>query len=396
MTEELRKELEIQTKAVKTQTKQIEGLEKQVKDLRKKPAPESELKYQGKIATLSTELKSVKAKLNAAAREEGIYQAIADDLDSMVVPLEPLPSIFEPDQSAVEEHLVMHLSDEHADQIVNPAEVGGLENYNFDIALCRAEKYVKTIIEWIGKLSNHTFPILHILSYGDHTSGEIHGACGHSQYRNMFRNSLAIGQMQALMIRDLAPYFEEVRIYCVSGNHGRRSLKKDFHGPWDNWDYLISEIAKLHCASHENVEFLIPNSFSMNIDINGWGFGMEHGDGVKGWMGIPWYGLERKTRRLVSLHNAVGKKVTYFVFGHFHALSTNADLKGEMIINGAWLATDAYSYNSFSGYREPMQLIHGVHSKYGITWRLPIKLKDPEQELKGPERYRVVLTDESG
>ena len=394
MTKELTEQLEQQTKDFKAQTKQVEGLEKQVKDLVRKPETGSELKYQAKISSLGAELKSVKTQLVAAVKEEGIYQAIADDLDSMVVPLEPLPTVYEPDDSAITEHLVMHLSDEHADQIVNPEDCGGLETYNFDVALCRAEKYVKTIIDWVNHLSNHTFPMLHILSYGDHTSGEIHGAVGHSQYKNMFRNSLAIGQMQALMIRDLAPYFEEVKIYCVSGNHGRRSQKKDFHGPWDNWDYLISEVAKLHCAALDNVEFLIPKSFSMNIDINGHGFGMEHGDGVKGWMGIPWYGLERKTRRLVSLHNAVGKQISYFVFGHFHALSTNADLKGEMIINGAWLATDAYSYNSFSGYREPMQLIHGVHEKYGITWRLPIKLKDEKQELKGPERYSVILADE--
>lgn len=372
----------------------IKELEKQVKALLKKPSAGSELKYQGKISSLSDELKSIKTQLRTAVKEQGIYQAIADDLDTMVVPLDSLPSVYEPKPEAITEHLVMHLSDEHADQIVKPAECGGLERYNLDVALCRAEKYVKSIIDWVNHLSNHTFPVLHILSYGDHTSGEIHGAVGHSHYKNMFRNTLAIGQMQAMMIRDLAPYFEQVKVYCVPGNHGRRSLKKNFHGPWDNWDYLVSEIAKLHCSTHDNVEFLIPQSFSMNIDINGWGFAMEHGDGIKGWNGIPWYGLERKTRRLVSLHNAVGKQISYFVFGHFHALSTNADLKGEMIINGAWPATDAYSYNEFSGFREPMQLIHGVHEKYGITWRLPVKIRDQKQELKGPKRYSIILTEE--
>ena len=63
-----------------------------------------------------------------------------------------------------------------------------------------------------------------------------------------------------------------------------------------------------------------------------------------------------------------------------------------MIINGGWLATDPYSYEAFSGYREPMQLLHGVHEKYGISWRLPIKLKNVEREKKGPKRYEVILS----
>jgi hypothetical protein len=68
-----------------------------------------------------------------------------------------------------------------------------------------------------------------------------------------------------------------------------------------------------------------------------------------------------------------------------------AELKGETIINGAYPATDPYVYEGFSGYREPMQLIHGVHKKYGITWRLPIKIKDEISEKQGPKRYGAIL-----
>ncbi len=59
-----------------------------------------------------------------------------------------------------------------------------------------------------------------------------------------------------------------------------------------------------------------------------------------------------------------------------------------MLVNGAWIGTDAFSYNALAGYREPCQLIHGVNSKYGVSWRLPIKLRfDGEQ--KGPTRYLI-------
>lgn len=374
--------------------KEIVRLEKELSKAIKRPKKGTELSYQGRIATLQGDISELRKQLKQAVKQHGIFKAIVEELEAHVTPLEPLDSTVPKRKSKgkIEEHFVMHLSDEHADEIVLPHQVGGLESFDFNIALCRAEEYVDTILKWKNySLSQHTFPVLHILSYGDHTSGEIHDAKERSQFRNQFRNSLAIGQMQSLMIRDLAPHFKTVKVYCVPGNHGRRSVKKDFHGAWNNWDYLISEIARMHCQDHDNVEFAIPDCYSINIDINGHGFAIEHGDGVKSWMGIPWYGLERKTRRLVSLHNTFDKKIRYFVFGHFHALSTNADLKGEMIINGAWPATNPYSYEEFSGYREPMQLIHGVHENKGMSWRLPVYLKNLEREKEGPKRYNVVL-----
>ncbi|NJL71417.1 MAG: hypothetical protein HC888_07260 [Candidatus Competibacteraceae bacterium] len=311
---------------------------------------------------------------------------------NLITPLDALPEAYPVREAGqVEEHLILHLSDEHADETVEAHKVGGLEEYNFSVALCRAEQYVDTVIKWTQTtLKNFRFPVLHILSYGDHTSGEIHGAVSHSEYHNMFKNALSIGHMQALMIRDLAPYFPQVKVYCVSGNHGRRSKKKDYEGAHDNWDFLISQTAKMLTSDIRNVEFLIPDAYSINVDINGHGFCIEHGDGVPSWNSLPWYGLERKTRRLMALHNTVGKQVRYFVFGHFHSASTISDLNGETFINGAWVATSPYSYEAFSGYREPKQWIMGCHKDHGVTWRLPVLLKNPKREARGPSRYATL------
>ena len=68
--------------------------------------------------------------------------------------------------------------------------------------------------------------------------------------------------------------------------------------------------------------------------------------------------------------------------------STLSDIDGELLVNGAWVGTDAYAYNSFSGYREPAQWIHGVNAKHGITWRMNVKLRH-ESETNGPKRYLI-------
>lgn len=362
------------------------------------PTDKRILKLEAQNIALKDEINRCKQSYKAAQRENSVFEALADEMRSIVEPIKPLPKIrkFPKKDKVIRESLVAHLSDEHADQIVLPHQVGGLERYNFPIALRRAEEYVDTLIKFTQRtLSNYEFNTLWILANGDHSSGEIHNSVEHSYYRNQFRNCLAIGQMHALMLRDLAPYFENIKILYVAGNHGRRSIKKDYHGAWNNWDYLIAETAKMHCLDIKNIEFLIPDSFSVGVEIEGYGFHITHGDEIRSWNAIPWYGIERKTRRLTALTAVQNKRVHYYCLGHFHTPAMQAALDGETLINGAWLATDPYVYEKLSSFSEPSQWLHGVNKKRGISWRLNMKLRTPREHL-GPNRMVINLAREIG
>lgn len=357
-------------------------------------------RLQAENAHLREERNLAKRQLKHAAKTQGLFQAIADEMEERVVPMKALPSqrkpFNEPKNNSVEEHLVMHLSDGHHDQVITHDDSGGLEQYDFPISMCRAERLVDTTLKWTQQTlaPQFSFPSLTVLAYGDHTSGEIHGAVQRSYFRNCFKNCHAIGQLHALMYRDLCPYFNQVNIVYVPGNHGRRSNKKDYHGAHDNWDYLIAKTAQLYCKDIDNIKFCIPNSFSCNVDIGGVGFHIFHGDDVRSSLGIPWYGLEKRRHRMMALENVRnGVPIRYYCCGHFHRPGSTTEVNGEMLINGAWPATDAYAYNSLGGYTEPSQLIHGVNKKYGITWRLPVKLKC-DYEHKGPKRYRLENMDD--
>jgi hypothetical protein len=142
-------------------------------------------------------------KLKHQHRADGLYDALCDEMLKIIAPLSPLPKA-KTIKSKTEhtESLVLHISDEHADQIVEPHRVGGLESYNFKVALARAERLVdKTLSIVKNTLSNYDFPELWILAYGDHVNGEIHDSTNHSEFRNAFDNAIACGQMHALMIR---------------------------------------------------------------------------------------------------------------------------------------------------------------------------------------------------
>jgi UDP-2,3-diacylglucosamine pyrophosphatase LpxH len=309
---------------------------------------------EAEVIHLTEERNRARTVAKSNAKTEGLFKAMADELPGAVVPFERLPKArqtFKPKANRIEEHAVLHLSDGHHDQVVVPEECGGLETYDFPISCCRAERLVDSTLQWTQQTlgDRFYFPVLNVLAYGDHTSGEIHGAATRSYFRFMMRNCLAIGKLHAMMYRDLAQFFEQVNVVYVPGNHGRRTQKKDYHGAHDNWDYLLAVFAREACRDIDNISFLIPNSFSVNLDINGVGFNIAHGDDVRSSLGIPWYGLQKRQSRLQALAPLMkGPRVRYYCVGHFHQKGMVGAQDTETIMNGPWPATDAYAFNSLA------------------------------------------------
>lgn len=345
---------------------------------------------EGKLNIRNDEIRTLRRQLKVAQQSAVQFDAVIQQVSELIDPFDPPPAHWKKlPKGRIKESAVLHLSDGHHDSVIEPHKVQGLERHDFNIAMSRGEYLVDTLINFTqNDLPTYQFDELWILAYGDHTQGEIHKSVKYTHFGNMFKNSLAIGAFHAQMFRDLSAWFPTIKVLYLSGNHGRRAdvAKKDYQQAQDSWDYLIGSIAKSHCSNLSNVEFVIPDSFSAVVNIQGKNFCVFHGDDIKGWAGIPWYGIERKTRRLTALNAAHDHKVDYYCMGHFHALATQAALKGETFINGSWVGCDPFSFNALSGYNEPMQLLHGVHREHGVSWRLPIKLKQPS-ELTGSSRY---------
>ena len=322
------------------------------------------------------------------AREGGVIQHAVDTMSDYTSPFKPIDSVYQPSKKAIyREPAVLVLSDEHADQIVTAEETNGLEEYNFDVACARAETLVAKTINWTKSILQPSYDIndLFIFAIGDHTSGEIHGHEEVSYTGNIIHNVLLIGDLHALMLRDLSPHFESINVIYLSGNHGRFTPKKDQKHPLRNWDHMIAQIAKRRCEDIPNINIQTPNSYSANVIVNGVGCNLSHGDDIRASSGLPFYGLQRRQKNLIALNaNQNTPPIKHIYTGHFHTCSTLSDLGGKLFVNGAWPATDAYAYNSFTGYREPEQILHGM-SKDGVSWRADIRLKDGPSTSK---RYR--------
>jgi len=343
----------------------------------------------GQVENLRSERNLLNRQLRAASKRLGLVDSVADDLREIVTPL-PAPKPFQfkrGTRNLVDETLVLVLSDSHCDEVVDAEETDGLEEFNFPIACRRAEVLIDTAIEFsMQTLCGYKFKNLVILALGDFGSFDLHNHQKRSYFGNSFKSSLAIGQLFAMMYRDLAPYFECIEIVTVSGNHGRITEKIELNkAAHENYDYLTQKIAEVYSSDLENVKFIFPNAFSTMVDIQGHIFHVSHGHTVKS-SSAAWARGKKLATSLGDLHNG---KIDCFVQGHFHSAGDISLSPGSTLVaNGAWLMTDQFAYQDLLVANDPMQWLFGVHKKWGCTWRLPIKIKSKD-EAKGPQRYLI-------
>lgn len=352
-----------------------------------------EEKY-GKILDDNTKLKT---QLKEYQRESTLFKMLADTIKQSTTSLSVAPYVLKNKNAKITESAVLLLSDLHADQEIISERVNGLENYNFDVACKRAERIVDTTISHlVDNMKNYNFERLYIFGLGDYVNGTIHQSNEHSKWKNSIKNSIGTGELIAHMIRDLSAYFPQIVFASVSGNHGRFTQKKDYRGAMNNWDYLVNTqiVTRLDNLIKENkLITIIPDAWSLGINIYGYNFCLNHGDDIKSFNSIPFYGIERKVRRLTSIGAVTNQIPNYFCYAHFHNIATQAHTTGEVFLNGSFQATSEFAYESLGAYNEPVQLLFGVHERWGVSWRLPVRLRTPDwkKDEQKKSRYNIKI-----
>lgn len=275
------------------------------------------------------------------------------------------------------ETMFQAFSDWHAYEEVSAERTLGFNEYDALIMGQRVRRVVETHISIkrrMEKGGGWHFPRLVVGANGDFVSGTIHEIEKHTDAPNIVMAVYGCGLVLAQAIRDLAAEYESVEVFCTAGNHGRLpdARKKQHKDPTRTWDTLIYLFALEHLRDLSNVQWFIPNAFSVAMHIDGHEFLQTHGDDMKSWGGIPWYGIMRKITKLNALEASRKNIIRYWVFGHFHTQAALQHVAGEAFINGSLIGGNEYSIGELSEHNEPMQLMCGVHREHGVTHRWPI------------------------
>ncbi len=147
---------------------------------------------------------------------------------------------------------------------------------------------------------------------------------------------------------------------CAIGNHGRPGAKGENHY-LTNFDYLLYRMLQMSLRSQENVKVFVSESPEMLVRNGDFNFHLSHGEKVMSYSGTPYYGLDRKYRKLANLYNMI---VNYQLIGHFHS---PAQLSEHILINGSLVGGDDLSINRMSQSTVPSQKIFYMHPKHGIN-----------------------------
>jgi len=370
------------------------------------PSPDDPhiLRLERDLQAARDENRKLKAKLRAAHRDTTALEYAAEVVRQTTAPIEPAPVpalLHRPETTPVD--AVALLSDEHADEELSPSASWGIEDFGFGPFRVRLQRWTEVVIGYLtDHLPRHAFERLWIFKLGDSINGDIHGLGDKGSFANTLKAALAVGDAEAQAIQLIARETGvPIHVVSVPGNHPRRSRKKDYTSPHDNFDYLVTAQIAARLAEQPNVEVVAPEAWTAFVDVRGHLFALNHGDDIRGTWGIPWYGVDRRANRIQAVAARFGERhVRYFVYGHWHRTARVPAAGADVRFNGAFPATSQYAIDGLALATEPSQSLFVVSSKRGIILSVDILVRDRDRERAfragqwEPEIGRQTVLDE--
>jgi predicted phosphodiesterase len=281
---------------------------------------------------------------------------------------------------------ILLLSDAHFGEIVDREEMCGINEYNMTIAAKRIQFLVDGIFE---NLDPFKVKKLHIFMLGDFTSGNIHDELRETNSPNIVDCTFMGSSILAQAVCELATKYD-INIIGVPGNHGRMTKKKTYKQAYVNWDYVMYRALEKDLRGQENVKTSFNHSIFRITEVQGQRFLILHGDNIRGWAGIPWYGIERATKKLAEiLQSQREKPFDHICLGHFHSGGLINRTNGKVFVNPSIIGGDEYSLGALFSVAEPQQTLMLVNKKKGIQYEMPISLKDADLTEDNKMRYKL-------
>lgn len=336
----------------------------------------SEVKRQQEEAERRFKETVYRSLLGEKARTEQIISAIERTITRL--PNATIPILKAPTTSNTPQTALLMFSDLHIGSVVKAAETGGMGEYNYNIFAQRLDGLRDTV----RSIANHhrqSHPVhnLVVAALGDNVEGEtIFPSQRLGIDMDVLAQSFKAVEDIASFLVSLLDTFETIEFCGVVGNHGRIGRKGDTK-TYVNWDHVIYRALALKFEGTEHAEritFEIPESFWIDKVIEGHSFMFRHGDGIKSWAGIPWYGINRSVSRWIALANARNRRFEYMCMGHFHQKAEIEIPAGEVFVNGSFVGASEFSVEVMEQISAASQLLMMVHPKYGVAARYPVLL----------------------
>lgn len=258
------------------------------------------------------------------------------------------------------------LSDTHFDEVVDPDEIGGRNEYNRKIAVKRLQTYFQKVLlltnEYITGLD---YQGCVLFLGGDIFSGDIHEELTETNEDTMLGSVIFWTEQVTAGINLLVEHFDYVHVPCVVGNHGRRSHKPRHKlRVRDNFDWFLYKTLEQRFIDNDKVTFDVAPGADLLVDVQDTTYLLTHGDQARGGGGIG--GIWPPLMRLVA-RKRNNVDFDYMVLGHFHQLIM-APSSG-FLLNGSLKGFDEYAAINNFAFEVPQQALWINVPQKGILWQ---------------------------
>lgn len=322
-----------------------------------------------KVKALESELANAQKKSLSEAEIRRTIISLADDVAKTTTP-DWVLDITGPGSSPGVPTLF--LSDFHWGEVVHPSQINGVNKFNIEIARKRLKLAGERSVRLLSIISPKLdYPGIVMPLGGDMVSGNIHDELTASNEINTMPTVVDLfGELVAL-ISFMADTFGKVFLPCVTGNHGRDTVKiwnKDRHHT--SFDWLLYVFLAKRFEGDKRVTFLIPDGPDAYFKIFNHRYLLTHGDQFRGGDGMigalgPIIRGDHKKR---SRNAQIDMEYDTMLLGHWHQLIH----LNRLIVNGSLKGYDEYAYSNNFGFEVPQQALWLTHPKYGITYRSPV------------------------
>jgi len=275
-----------------------------------------------------------------------------------------------------EEIAILHLSDTQCGKITK----------SYDTTVCE-ERVLKCVSKtaYIAELRRSIARVdeLHLYLGGDMIEGEdIFPHQAHEIDSSVFEQAvLNFPRIAVKAILRALETFPKVRVYCVTGNHGRNGPRSTRSSPRTNWDGVAYETIRaimLGTSEHprrdlaDRLSIEIAEDFWIVDRVFDWGNLMVHGHQIGGgFAGFPWYGAGKKAWGWID---AIEEKWDYLFFGHFHTLASATLNHRRFYANGTTESDNGFAKEQLAAAGDPCQRLMFMDAKHGVVYDNPIYL----------------------
>jgi len=338
---------------------------------------------QAKLDVVLKENQQLKKRLRQQKTQEDLAVDLISANLAKINPLKVRPLRLSPKKTRWRPQIMaLALSDIHGGQVVKSTDVAQLSEYNWESVKSRMAMLREAIFEIAESMPDIPFSEFWINGLGDFVAGEdIFVGQGRRIDKDLVDQTFDLAELLATeLIVPLCQYFPHVRGNFVFGNHGRTG-RKGTHSPKTNFDYICYRYLEARLSRIENLDCLISESAFMALECMGHTHLLMHGDSIKRYMQVPFYGIERTHAKLIQL---MGLMIDYLWLGHHHQAATIDAAVGKRIINGSWVGGDEYSVTKLFAGNQPKQILCGFNETRGMTWQFDIQLA-PRRQLVADE-----------